>query len=66
MVKHRKVNIRAKVADLQLLKVDKVAYMLNRYIRELELTSEAIKVADTDADMVILGVGDDVGNLNDF
>ena len=68
MVKRRNINIRAKVADLQLPKVESVAFLVKYQNCELELTSEAIKVADTDADAdtVILGVGDDVGNLNDF
>ena len=68
MVKHRKVNLRAKVADLQLHKLESVAFLVKYQNRELELTSEAIKVADTDtdADTVILGVRDKVGNLNNF
>ena len=73
MVKHRKINIKSKVADLKLPPVDKVAYMLNRFIRQLELTSEPITVSvaavadtDADADTVILGAGGDVGNLDDF
>ena len=62
------VNIRQKGADLQLPKVESVAFLVKYQNRELELTSEAIPVADADedADTVILGVGHDVGNLNDF
>ena len=65
LLRLRKINIKEKVSNLQLPKVDKVAYMLNRFIRELELISEVDPVADSDADTVILGDGD-VGNLNDF
>ena len=61
----RKINIKEKVANLQLPPVDKVAYMLNRFIQYLELTSEVDPESDSDADTVIVGDGD-VGNLNDF
>ena len=61
----RKINIKEKVTNLQLPPVDKVAYMLNRFIQYLELTSEVDPVSDSDADTVIVGDGD-VGNLEWF
>ena len=65
MVKRHKVNIRSKVADLQLPKVESVAFLVQYQNYELELTSEHITVvADTDTDTVLFG--GDVGNLDDF
>ena len=81
MGKHRKVNIKSKVADQKLPPIKKVAYKLQHSIGELELTSEPVTDSidsdtdtviwvadiDSDTDTVILGAGaGDIGNLEDF
>ena len=63
----RKINIKQKVSNLQLPNIDRVAFMLNKFVRQIEITSEVDSdaKADSDSDTVIVGDGD-VGNLNDF